>query len=79
MQKAGVDQESIGNSGTDFRTDEDARKGDLGATERIGHKFLSLPLHFKMDASIVQRIANTIHDYFYEKDDKFPRQEHGSQ
>lgn len=43
---------------------EDAPRGDLSVTERVGHEVLSLPLHSKMAPESIDRVCSAIRAHF---------------
>lgn len=43
---------------------QNARRGDMGVTERVGHEILSLPLHSKMESDTVRYVVNAIQIFF---------------
>lgn len=43
---------------------QNARRGDMCVTERVGHEILSLPLHSKMEFDTIKYVTNAIHAFF---------------
>ena len=48
----------------DFSFLKDARRGDLGVTERVTREILTLPLHTLMAPVLVERVAAAIREFF---------------
>ena len=64
LKARGIDTGIHWQPGHWFTLLKDARRGDMSVTDRVGHEILSLPLHSRMDARLVERIAAEIRFYF---------------
>jgi dTDP-4-amino-4,6-dideoxygalactose transaminase len=64
LKRQGIDTGIHWIPGHKFTFLRECRRGDLSATERVSEEVLTLPLHSYMEPSLVERIANSIIEFF---------------
>jgi dTDP-4-amino-4,6-dideoxygalactose transaminase len=64
LKRQGIDTGIHWIPGHKFTFLRECRRGDLSVTERVSEEVLTLPLHSYMEPSLVERIANSIIEFF---------------
>ena len=64
LAERGVDTGIHWQPGHGFTLFRGCRRGDLSVTERVGREIVSLPLHSRMPAAVVDRVCDAVLEFF---------------